>query len=111
MAKKNIDEALLQQMIAGNIPMKEDQTSVSVEDHIIKSEEDYTIFLERKFIENRRSVYISEENYEEIFKTVRLFGNKINVSCVVNNILTQHMSMYRDSIDALRSALLEKLKS
>lgn len=110
MVKKKIDEAILQQMIAGKIPLKDEPVPAQMDTSEPKNKENYTRFLERRFIENRRSVYISQNNYDEIFKIVRLLGNKINVSCIVNNILTYHIIEHRDSLNDLRASLLEQLK-
>lgn len=113
MAKKdtgNIDESLLQQMIAGNLPINDEITEANDNRLLTDNVQDYeNLFLERHIIQNRHSVYISQINYDEMFKTVRLLGNGLTVSCLIDNILTYHLKYHRDSINSIRQKLLEKL--
>lgn len=124
MAKKinPVDETLLQNLMVGGIastaPIFQKETeepAPPVEEKENENEErketgkrkkglpDYkTTFLKPGNFKQRKSIYISKENQEIIYRIVNLIGNKeLTIGTYIDNVLTEHFNNYGDTINAL----------
>jgi hypothetical protein len=61
-----------------------------------------SIFLSRNELRDRKGLYISKENYEILQTLVRAIRNeRLSVSGLVDNIISQHIEMYGDEINRI----------
>ncbi|GHT77547.1 hypothetical protein FACS189463_3770 [Bacteroidia bacterium] len=61
-----------------------------------------SLFLSRNELRNRQGLYISKENYEILQTLVRAIRNeRLSVSGLVDNIISQHIEMYGEDINRI----------
>jgi hypothetical protein len=61
-----------------------------------------SLFLSRNELRDRQGLYISKENYEILQTLVRSIRNeRLSVSGLVDNIISQHIEMYGDEINRI----------
>lgn len=67
-------------------------------------------FLRPKTVERRVAVYVSEQLRNEIIRLVQVVGasKKVSAAGYIENVIRNHLEIYRDDIDCL---IREELKS
>jgi hypothetical protein len=61
-----------------------------------------SLFLSRNELRDRQGLYISKENYEILQTLVRSIRNeRLSVSDLVDNIISQHIEIYADEINRI----------
>lgn len=104
-----IDEKILKDLIAGKEEQEEEKNETEVITRPRKKKYDYaSLFLKLNPIKERRSIYISKENYERISILTRLTNNSI--SGYIDNIITQHLEQYGTEISNTISEQISKLQ-
>jgi hypothetical protein len=75
-----------------------------------KPENDYfSLFLKKRELSERQSVYISKKAHTTVSKIVRMLGHEgITVGSYIDNILVQHFEMYKSEISELYEHELHK---
>lgn len=71
------------------------------------------VFLGRKELKNRHSVYISKDIHAGITRFVHLLalsGNEISIGGFIDNVLSEHMEAYKGHIGELCRKQLEGLQ-
>ncbi len=71
------------------------------------------IFLKRNELKNRQSVYVSKDIHTAITRLVHVFaldGIEISVGSFIDNILVNHMDIFREYLTSLQKKLLEELQ-
>ncbi|WP_418895123.1 DUF3408 domain-containing protein [Limibacterium fermenti] len=71
------------------------------------------IFLKRNELKNRQSVYVSKDVHTAITRLVHVFaldGVEISVGGFIDNILANHMDIFREHLTSLQKKLLEELR-
>jgi hypothetical protein len=61
-----------------------------------------SLFLSRNELRERQGLYISRDNYETLQTLVRsILGERLSVSGLVDNIISQHIELYGDDINRI----------
>jgi hypothetical protein len=71
------------------------------------------IFLKRNELKNRQSVYISKDVHTAITRLIHVFaldGIEVSVGGFIDNILSNHMDIFRDYFTTQQKKVLEKLQ-
>lgn len=95
----------------GNTPQDVPATQA---DKAKQMEDEYNhVFLKRKELKNRKSVYISEESHTAITRLVHVFaldGTEISVGGFIDNIIAEHMDSFKKHIAIKCQKQLEKFR-
>lgn len=66
-------------------------------------------FLAAKEFKERRAIYISKEQHQDILYILRAIGDsELSTGAFVNNIIQHHFETYKDEIDALYEQKFQK---
>jgi hypothetical protein len=71
------------------------------------------IFLKHDELKNRQSVYISKDIHIAITRLIHVFaldGIEVSVGGFIDNILSNHMDIFRDYFTTQQKKVLEKLQ-
>lgn len=114
--REKIDEKLLQQMIAGNIPVEPLPEPIKMPEKEPVTKELPTDFIALYLCPNeltqRVNLYISAENYEKVSQLVRLWGQKrVSISGYIDNVLTRHFETHRSEIKKIYKKLLTEIQT
>lgn len=108
---KEIDENILKDLIAGKA-RDEEQEEEKVETQITRSRKkknDYiSLFFKSNLIKERRSIYISKENFERISVLTRL--TNFSMSGYIDNVIAQHLEQFETEISNTIQEQILKLK-
>lgn len=87
-----------------------EEVKQSLQETASKEQENYkSVFLKKRSVSNRQSVYISGEIQKRIMQIVGVITNKqVSIGSFIDNVLEEHLSTHNDVLSALYREEMQK---
>ena len=87
-----------------------EEVKQSLQEMASKKQESYkSVFLKKRSVCNRQSVYISGEIQKRIMQIVGVITNKqVSIGSFIDNVLEEHLSAHNDVLSALYREEMQK---
>lgn len=87
-----------------------EEVKQSLQQTTSKEQENYkSVFLKKRSLYNRQSVYISGEIQKRIMQIVGVITNKqVSIGSFIDNVLEEHLSTHNDVLSALYREEMQK---